>query len=65
MDLLKNDYFSVKIPCDVKKSYAGKLAKPLVKNLNKFFTFEVEILDDKNFLRRFKTSNYTSKTSVK
>lgn len=34
MDLLKNDYFSVKIPCDVKKSYAGKLAKPLVKNIN-------------------------------
>lgn len=36
----------------------------IVKNLRKFFSFEVQILDDKNQLRRFRASNYQSKTTV-
>jgi len=37
----------------------------LIKNLHKYFTFEVKILDDQNFCRRFRVSNFHSKTSVK
>lgn len=33
--------------------------------MKKFFTFEVQILDDKNMLRRFRISNYQSTTRVK
>lgn len=36
----------------------------IIKNLRKFFSFEIQILDDKNQLRRFRASNYQSKTSV-
>ena len=37
----------------------------IVKNLKKYFTFEVQVLDDKNVRRRFRASNYQSTTSVK
>lgn len=37
----------------------------IVKNMKKFFTFEVQILDDKNMLRRFRISTYQSTTRVK
>lgn len=37
----------------------------IVKNLNKYFTFEVTILDDKNIRRRFRASNFQSTTRVK
>jgi hypothetical protein len=30
----------------------------IVKNLNKYFSFEVEVLDDKEEKRRFRASNY-------
>ena len=33
--------------------------------LKKYFTFEVEVLDDKNVRRRFRASNYQSTTRVK
>lgn len=36
----------------------------VVKNLHKSFSFEVQILDDQNQLRRFRSSNYQSKTRV-
>lgn len=36
----------------------------IVKNLRKYFSFEVQILDDKNQLRRFRSSNYQSRTRV-
>ncbi|CAJ0834087.1 22154_t:CDS:2 [Entrophospora sp. SA101] len=37
----------------------------IVKNMKKYFTFEVQILDDKNIKRRFRASNYQSVTRVK
>ncbi|XP_005177779.2 uncharacterized protein LOC101887886 [Musca domestica] len=37
----------------------------LIKNMHKCFTFEVKIIDDQRFLRRFRVSNFQSKTSVK
>ena len=36
-----------------------------VKNLKKYFSFEVQVLDDKNVRRRFRASNYQSATRVK
>ncbi|CAO3644048.1 unnamed protein product [Mucor hiemalis] len=37
----------------------------IVKNLNKYFSFEVEVLDDKDEKRRFRASNYQITTRVK
>lgn len=37
----------------------------IIKNLKKYFTFEVTILDDKGVHRRFRASNYQSTTRVK
>ena len=30
----------------------------IIKNMNKYFSFEVQVLDDKNVRRRFRASNY-------
>ncbi|KAH8391019.1 hypothetical protein KR215_003774 [Drosophila sulfurigaster] len=37
----------------------------LIKNMHKYFCFEVKIQDDQRFMRRFRVSNFQSKTSVK
>ena len=37
----------------------------IIKNLKKYFTFEVQVMDDKNVRRRFRASNYQSTTRVK
>jgi hypothetical protein len=37
----------------------------IVKNLDRFFTFEIEILDDTQTKRRFRASNYQTQTRVK
>ena len=37
----------------------------IIKNLDRFFTFEVEIIDDTKTKRRFRASNYQSQTRVK
>ena len=37
----------------------------LIKYLKKYFTFEVQVMDDKNVKRRFRASNYQSNTRVK
>ncbi|XP_071440806.1 cilia- and flagella-associated protein 20-like [Hetaerina americana] len=36
----------------------------IIKNLKKYFTFEIQILDDKCMKRRFRFSNYQSSTRV-
>lgn len=36
----------------------------VVKNFNNLFSFEIQILDDRNQLRRFRSSNYQSQTRV-
>ncbi|RZC33095.1 DUF667 domain containing protein, partial [Asbolus verrucosus] len=54
-------------PADPRKTLGIKLPYlvMIVKNLKKYFTFEVQILDDKNVRRRFRASNYQSTTRVK
>ncbi|CAA6661959.1 unnamed protein product [Spirodela intermedia] len=37
----------------------------IVKNLKKYFTFEIQVLDDKNVRRRFRASNFQALTRVK
>jgi len=37
----------------------------ILKNVKKYFTFEVQVLDDKNVRRRFRASNFQSTTRVK
>lgn len=53
-------------PIDPRASLAIKLPflVLIVKNMRKFFSFEVQILDDSNQLRRFRVSNYQSATKV-
>ncbi|XP_058510380.1 cilia- and flagella-associated protein 20-like [Solea solea] len=36
----------------------------VIKNLERYFTFEVQVIDDKNFRRRFRASTYVSTTRV-
>ncbi len=55
----------VTCPADPKETLGVKLPflVLILKNLNKYFTFEVTVLDDKNVRRRFRASNYqVSKT---
>ncbi|XP_078478840.1 cilia- and flagella-associated protein 20-like, partial [Lampetra planeri] len=53
-------------PADPKETLGIKLPflVMIVKNLKKYFTFEVQVLDDKNCRRRFRASNYQSTTRV-
>ncbi|XP_024937307.1 glutamic acid-rich protein-like isoform X2 [Cephus cinctus] len=37
----------------------------IIKNMKKYFTFEITILDDKNMHRRFRVSNFQSTTKVR
>jgi hypothetical protein len=54
-------------PADPKKTLGIKLPYlvMIIKNMKKYFTFEVQVLDDKNVRRRFRASNYQSTTRVK
>jgi hypothetical protein len=54
-------------PADPKKTLGIKLPflVMIIKNMKKYFTFEVQVLDDKNVRRRFRASNYQSMTRVK
>ncbi|CAB4060340.1 Cilia- and flagella-associated protein 20 [Lepeophtheirus salmonis] len=51
-------------PADPRKTLGIKLPYlvMIVKNMKKYFTFEVQVLDDKNVRRRFRASNYQSTT---
>ncbi|XP_033487676.1 cilia- and flagella-associated protein 20-like [Epinephelus lanceolatus] len=53
-------------PADPEKTLGIKLPVlvMIIKNLKKYFTFEVQVLDDKNVRRRFRASNFQSVTRV-
>ncbi|CAD6191476.1 unnamed protein product [Caenorhabditis auriculariae] len=57
----------VTCPIDPNKTLGIKLPYfvMVVKNTQKYFSFEVQILDDKNIKRRFRASNFQSSTRVK
>ncbi|XP_011634368.1 cilia- and flagella-associated protein 20-like, partial [Pogonomyrmex barbatus] len=54
-------------PADLKKVLGIKLPFLIIiiKNMKKYFTFEITILDDKNMHRRFRVSNFQSTTRVR
>lgn len=54
-------------PNEPKKTLGIKLPflVMILKNLNKYFTFEVQVLDDKNVKRRFRASTFQTSTRVK
>lgn len=54
-------------PADPQQTLAIKLPYlvMLIKNMKKYFSFEIQIIDDKNIARRFRASNYQRTTRVK
>ncbi|VDK85732.1 unnamed protein product [Litomosoides sigmodontis] len=57
----------ISCPLDPKKTLGIKLPYLviIVKNMKKYFSFEVQVLDDKSVKRRFRASNFQSNTRVK
>ncbi|VDN03337.1 unnamed protein product [Thelazia callipaeda] len=57
----------ISCPLDPKQTLGIKLPflVMIVKNMKKYFTFEVQVLDDRGVKRRFRASNYQSNTRVK
>lgn len=57
------------ITCPAKKKASLGIKLPflviIIKNMKKYFTFEVTVLDDKGVHRRFRASNYQTATRVK
>ena len=53
----------ISCPADQAKTLGIKLPFLIliVKNMKKYFTFEVQVLDDKNVRRRFRASNYQAR----
>ncbi|KAL6041767.1 Cilia- and flagella-associated protein 20 [Balamuthia mandrillaris] len=62
---ISNTYLSC--PANPKQALGIKLPFLvfIIKNMNRYFSFEVEVMDDKNFRRRLRASNYQSKARVK
>ena len=62
IELLGNNVSTcfVSCPADSSKTLGIKLPflVMIIKNLKKYFSFEVQVLDDKNVRRRFRASNY-------
>ncbi|KAI6197057.1 DUF667 domain-containing protein [Aphelenchoides besseyi] len=58
---------SISCPLDPNKTLGIKLPYfiMIAKNMNMYFTFEVQVLDDKGIKRRFRASNFQSNTRVK
>ncbi|VEL28505.1 unnamed protein product [Protopolystoma xenopodis] len=65
--ILKFSSTYITCPADPSKTLGIKLPflVLIVKNLKKYFTFEIMVLDDKGIRRRFRASNYQSTTRVK
>lgn len=57
----------IQCPADPEQTLGIKLPflVMLIKNMKKYFTFEVQIIDDKGMRRRFRASNFQSTTRVK
>ncbi|XP_025832800.1 cilia- and flagella-associated protein 20-like [Agrilus planipennis] len=57
------------ITCPIKQRASLGIKLPflvmVIKNLKRYFTFEIQILDDKDMHRRFRVSNFQSTTKVR
>lgn len=69
LELVSANVATTYITCPADKAATLGVKLPylvmVVKNLKRYFSFEVTILDDKKVRRRFRASNYQSETRVK
>lgn len=69
LEIIGNNVSTTYISCPVCPYTSLGIRLPflvlVVKNLKRYFTFEVEVLDDKNFRRRFRSSNFQSCTRIR
>ncbi|KAM2641410.1 hypothetical protein TB1_027684 [Malus domestica] len=69
LEIVGSNIQSTYITCPADPSATLSIKLPflvmIVKNLKKYFTFEIQILDDKNVRRRFRASNFQAVTRVK
>lgn len=68
VEVMGNNVHTCFIQCPSSSSQTLGIKLPflvmIIKNMKKFFTFEVTILDDRNITHRFRASNYLSTTKV-
>ncbi|CAL5356558.1 unnamed protein product [Camellia sinensis] len=69
LEIVGSNVQSTYITCPVDPAATLGIKLPflvmIVKNLKKYFTFEIQVLDDKNVRRRFRASNFQAVTRVK
>ncbi|KAF2300847.1 hypothetical protein GH714_017784 [Hevea brasiliensis] len=69
LEIIGSNIQSTYITCPVDPAATLGIKLPflvmIVKNLKKYFTFEIQVLDDKNVRRRFRASNFQAITRVK
>lgn len=68
LEITSSNVSTTYITCPkINKSLGIKLSHfvMIVKNMDRFFTFEIEIIDDTQTKRRFRASNYQSQSRVK
>ena len=69
LEIMSTNISTCFITCPVNPQHTLGIKLPflvmIIKNLKKYFSFEVQVLDDKNVRRRFRASNYQSTTRVK
>ncbi|CAG9853825.1 unnamed protein product [Phyllotreta striolata] len=69
LDISGSNVATTYITCPIKPRASLGIKLPffvmIIKNMKKYFTFEIQILDDKEMHRRFRVSNFQSSTKVK
>lgn len=69
LEIIGSNIQSTFITCPVDPAATLGIKLPylvmIVKNLKKYFTFEIQVLDDKNVRRRFRASSFQAVTRVK
>ncbi|CAG9563901.1 unnamed protein product [Danaus chrysippus] len=68
LEIVSTNVATTYISCPKKNQVLGirlPFLVMIVKNLKRYFSFEITILDDKNMRRRFRISNFQSTTKIK
>lgn len=68
LEIVSTNVATTYITCPPNNKYLGiklPFLVMIVKNLKRYFSFEITILDDKNMRRRFRISNFQSTTKIK
>eukprot|EP01134_Creolimax_fragrantissima_P004031 CFRG4031T1 len=69
IELSSDDILNTYISCPADPQLTLGIKLPylvlMVKNMDKYFSFEAEVLDDRNITRRFRASNYQTAVRVK